>query len=347
MKRKIFAVLVAFAFVAGTIGHISADNNETNKFSELAVLLPESDMVMTLDSERFLNQALPQILSANQPMLTRINTEINKIKDKTGLDLREFRQVAIGIKSKQISAQETDFEPVFLARGTLSAKMLISVVKIASNGKYRTEKVGGRTIYIFSPKEIIEENKDKIGGGSSIFDKAMDRMSKSLSKDIAMAAYDSNTIVFGIPSRVRETVGNSRRISNDVLGLLNRKPNSIMNMGAKVPYGLSKFLPLDNDELGKDLDSIRQMQGSMDVNDGNTLFSFLTKTEQIGQAESLESNLQALQIVFSRILSGMKGADKKVYGRTLGNMEISRQTDEVSIDLTIPQSDIDVILGKK
>jgi hypothetical protein len=347
MKRKIFAVLIAFAFVAGTIGHTSADARKVNKFSELAVLLPESDMVMTLDSERFLNQALPQILSANQPMLSKINTEIIKIKDKTGLDLREFRQVAIGIRSKQISPAETDFEPVFLARGTVNAKMLVSVVKIASNGKYKTENVGGRTIYIFSPKEIIEENKDKIGGGSSIFDKTMSKMSKSLSKDIAVAAYDSNTIAFGSPARVRETVGNTARISNDVLGLLDRKPNSIINMGAKVPFGLSKFMPLDNDEFGKDLDSIRQMQGSMDVNEGNTLISFLAKTEQIGQAESLESNLQALQMVFSRILAGMKGADKKVYGRTLGNMVIARQTDEVSIDLTIPQSDIDVILGKK
>ena len=162
-----------------------------------------------------------------------------------------------------------------------------------------------------------------------------------------MSAYDSNTIAFGIPSRVRETVGNSPRISNDVLGLLNRKPNSIINMGAKMPFGLSQFLPLDNDELGKDLDAIRQVQGSMDVNDGSTMFSLIAKTQDADQAESLEANLQAMQMVFSRILSGMKGNDKKVYGRTLGNMEISRESDEIIIDLAVPQTDIDVIIGKK
>ncbi len=353
MKRKIFVVLVAFAFIAGTIGYTSAEedqkktNDEVNASNELATLLPASDMVVTLDAERFLNQALPQILSANKPMLAKINIEVDKIKDKTGLDLREFRQVAIGIRSKQISATETDFEPVVLARGTITAKTLVSVAKLASKGKYKTEKVDGRTIYIFSPKEIIDENKDKIGGGNSMIDKALGSMSKSLSKDIAMVAYDSNTIAFGMPSRVRETIGNSARISNDVLGLLDRKPNSIMNMGAIVPAGLSKFLPLDNDEFGKDLDSIRQMQGSMSMFEADTLVSFLAKTEKLEQAENLEGNLQAMQMVFSRILKGMKGKDKQLYGRMLGNLEITRSSDEVMIDLTVAQSDIDAIIGKK
>ncbi len=114
-----------------------------------------------------------------------------------------------------------------------------------------------------------------------------------------------------------------------------------------MPFGLSQFLPLDNDELGKDLDAIRQVQGSMDVNDGSTMFSLIAKTQDADQAESLEANLQAMQMVFSRILSGMKGNDKKVYGRTLGNMEISRESDEIIIDLAVPQTDIDVIIGKK
>jgi hypothetical protein len=347
MKRKFFAVLVAFAFIGGTIAYTSVGSQASNSSGELAVLLPESDMVMTLDADRFLNQALPQILSANQPMMAKVNNEINKIKNKTGLDLREFRQVAVGVRSRQISKTETDFEPVLLARGTVTAGALVSIAKLASNATYKTEKVNDRTIYIFSPKKIVDENKDKIGGGNSMLDKAIEGMSKSLSKEVAMAAYDSNTIALGSPARVRETVGNSARISNDVLGLLNRKPNSIINIGAKMPFGLSQFMPLDNDELGKDLDSIRQMQASMDVTDGNTLISLLAKTKQTDQAESLENNLSALQMVFSRILLGMKGDDKKVYGRTLKNMEITRQTDEILLDITLPQSDIDVIIGKK
>lgn len=346
MKRKIFSVLVAFAFVVSIISFVNANNNAKSS-NELAVLLPSSDMVLTLDSDRFLNQALPQILSSNESVLTNINDEIAKIKTKTGLDLREFRQVAVGVKTVEISKGKTSFQPVFLARGTVTAETLVSVVKLASNGKYKTETINGRTVYIFSPKEIVEANKDKVKSGNSIFDKLAKNMSSSLSKEIAMSAYDSNTIAFGLPNRVRATVGNTPRISNDVLGLLNRKPNSIINMGAKTPYGLSQFMPMDNDELGKDLDSIRQIQGSMNVENDNTLVSLLAKTEQTSQAESLEANLKALQMVFSRILLGMKGEDKKVYGRTLSNMEIMRQTDEISIDMSIPQSDIDKIIGKK
>ncbi len=346
MKREIFAFLIAFAFVAGSIGYTSADG-KINTSNELAVLLPESDMVLTLDSARFLNQALPQILSSNQPMLSKVNAEIEKIKGKTGLDLREFTQVAVGIKTTQISETETDFDPVILARGTVTAKTLVSVAKLASKGKYKKKKIGSRTIYIFSPKEVMNEHKTKMKGGGSILAKMVKSISKSFSNEIAMSAYDSNTIAIGSVSRVEETVGNTGRISNDVLGLLNRKPGAIINMGAKIPFGLSQFLPLDNDELGKDLDAIRQIQGSMDVVEENTLVSLLAKTKHADQAESLEGNLKALQMVFSRILKGMKGADKQVYGRTLANMEITREADELSLDLTVPQSDLDVIIGKK
>lgn len=346
MKRKIFAFLIAFTFVAGTVGYTSADTTN-NKSAELAVLLPASDMVMTLDSDRFLNQALPQILSSNKPMLAKINAEIEKIKGKTGLDLREFRQVAVGVKTVQVSKTETDFEPVILARGTVTAKTLVSVAKIASKGKYKKKKVDGRTIYIFSPKEIIEENKDNIKGGNSMFDNMIAKVAKSFSNEVAMSAYDSNTIAIGSLERVKETVSNKDRISNDVLGLLNRKPGAIMNMGAKTPFGLGQFLPLDNDELGKDLDAIRQVQGSMDLVQEDTMLSFLAKSQDADKAESLENNLKALQLVFSRILKGMKGEDKKIYGRTLANMEISREADELSLDLKVPQSDLDVIIGKK
>lgn len=347
MKKYVLTVLTALVLAAGVIGHVSADSGAEKSAAELAVLLPESDLVMTMDAGRFLDQALPQILSANRSMLDKVNGEIERIKTRTGLDLREFRQVAVGIRSRQVSATETDFEPVVLARGTINAKMLVSVVKLASNGKYRTETIGGRTVYIFSPKEVIEENRDKLGGGgNTLADKALAKMSRSFSKEIAMAAFDTNTLVFGMPERVRETVGNSPRISNEVLSLLNRNPGAIINFGARTSAGLSKFLPLDNDELGRDLDAIRQVQGSMDVAAGNTIFSVFAKTEQTAQAESLEGNLQALQTVFSRLLMGMKGDDKQIYGRTLANMEIARRDNEVSIDLSIPQADIDRIIGK-
>lgn len=345
MTKKIIIVLGLLAFVASGIGFaVSAD---TKSGDQLAVLLPESQGVITFDSERFLNQALPQVLSSNQPMLEKINSKIDELKGKTGLDLRQFTEVAVGIKTKQVSAKKVDFEPVILARGTMDSKALVAVAKLASNGKYKTEKVGSRTIYIFTPKEVVDKNKPKDKDRDSIGDKALDKMFKHFSKEIALTAYDSTTIAIGSLSRVKETIGNSPRISNEVLNLLNRKPTAIANVGMILPSGLSQYVGLDNDELGTNLDAIRQIQGSLDVVNNTTSLSVMAKTLQSSQAESLEEMLMGLQMVGKGLLGGMKGNDKQVYAKMVENMKISREANQVMLDLDVPQSDLDVIIGKK
>lgn len=344
MKKKILVVLALFAFAASGIGYVSADAKSEG---ELALLLPESDGVITFDSDRFLNQGLPQILSANQPMLREINSKIDEVRNKTGLDLRQFSEVAVGIKSEKISAKEIDFKPAFLARGTMNSKALVAVAKLASNGKYKTEKVGDRTIYIFSAKEVIEKNKTQNKSGNSVFDKAWDKMFRQLSKEIALTAYDNNTIAFGSVERVKETIGNSPRVGDEVLSLLGRTPTAIANVGIILPNGLSQYVGLNNDELGTNLDAIRQIQASMDVNGDVSSVSILAKTSQDSEAENLEQALMGLQMLGKGLLGGMKGNDKQVYARMVENMKISRMANKVMLDLNIPQTDIDVIVGKK
>ncbi len=346
MTKKIIIILALLAFVASGIGFaVSAD---TKRSGQLAVLLPESEGVIVFNSERFLNQALPQVLSSNQPMLAKINGKIDELKGKTGMDLRQFTEVAVGIKSRKAAAGKFELEPVILARGTMDSKALVAVAKLASNGKYKTEKVGSRTVYIFTPKEVVDKNKPKDkDNNDSIADKVVDKMFKQLSKEVALTAYDSSTIAIGSVSRVKETIGNTPRISNEVLNLLNRKETAVINVGMVLPSGLSKYVGLDNDELGTNLDAIRQLQGSLDVAGNTTSLSVMAKTSQNAQAESLEEMLMGLQMVGKGLLGGMKGSDKQVYAKMVENMKISRETNQIMLDLNIPQSDLDVIIGKK
>ena len=65
------------------------------------------------------------------------------------------------------------------------------------------------------------------------------------------------------------------------------------------------------------------------------------------KAETLEVMLQGFQGVLSSILKRQQGADKKVYGRMLENLDVSRKNDRLQLKLDIPQKDIDVIVGKK
>ena len=361
MKNKFTAAFVAFAFVLNAFGAVLADtkNKKTVPTNALAALLPASDGILTIDMQRVLSDAVPQILSGNQPKLSEINAKIDEINAKTGLDLRQFEQIAVGVAAKQISDKEFDLEPLILARGKYNAGALIALAKLASKGKYREENIGTRTVYIFSGKEIVEQQSDKASvagitqNGSpqkdkdSWFDRAIERTINGLTKEVAVTSYDGNTLAIGSLDRVRETLNTKTRVNAGLLNLIERKPNAIAAFGANLPNGLSNFIDLDNDEFGKTLDSIRQATGSMELVNGDTAVSFTAKTAKVEQAQNLKDTLDGLQMLGKTLLSGSKNADKQVYVRMIDAAKITRSQAEVALDLQVPQSDINILIGAK
>lgn len=346
MKKKFLALSATAILLLSIVGFALTDTKNTAKSSNALVpLLPASDIVITLDAQRLHNQALPQIFSANPAELERINAKIDEVKAKTGLDVRQFQQVAVGISNKQVTAKDVEFEPFILARGSFNTGALVAVVKLASEGKYREEKIGRRTVYIFTAKEIVEKNKPQ--QTNSMFGKLIDKALNGLSGEIAMTAYDANTLAIGTLPRVREAFEKKTRLGSDVLGLVNRNPNAMVTFGGKLPNGLADLLNLGNDELGKNLNSIRQVSGALDVAGGNAVLSIMAKTQQEVQAQTLHETLQGLQMVGKAILGGMKGEDKKVYARMAERAEISRSGTEILLNLQVPQSEIDVLIGRK
>lgn len=345
MKNKIFAFFVLMTFILSTVALIFADTKASKTNNELVGLLPASDMVVTLDAQRLFNQALPQILSANPGILAEINAHIDALKSKTGLDARQFQQVAIGLTAKQVSGKDIEFEPFVLARGSFNSGALLAVAKVASNGKYREEKIGSRTVYIFTAKEIVEANKPSTK--NSFLSKILDKTTQNLTREVAITTYDDKTLAFGTPARVREAFETKTRVAADVLGLVNRNPNAVVSFGGNLPNGMSAFLPFENDEIGKNLDAIRQVSGGLNIGNGSTSLSLTAKTLKDEQAQGLQETLEGLQVLGKAFLGSSKSADKQVYARMIENAKISRSGSEVSFDLQVPQTDIDVIISKK
>lgn len=346
MKKKLYACASLLALALGVFGFSFAQTNNAVQTNRLAAQLPASDAVVTMDMQRLMNTALPQILSADPKTLGDINAEIDKLKSQTGIDLRQFEQLAVGLTYKQTAPKTFDFEPVFLARGSYKADAYLGVAKVASKGKYREEKVGGKTIYVFSLKDIVPNNKPKTNTAPRR--NPLDKMFEKLYGELAVTTFDDNTLAFGTLARVRELIAGTSHVGQDVLSLASRRPNTVMSFGANVPAGMSQIFNMDgNDEIGKNLDAIHQAYGSMDVADGNATVSFAAITLQPEQAQSLEEMLSGFQMIGKGYLSGMKGADKQVYARMAENARISRNNNEVTIDVKVPQSDINVLLGKK
>lgn len=350
MSKKIFIIFAAFVFVLNSFSTAFADTKKAKKTkiparqtNQLMSVLPNSDAVVTLDMARFMKEALPQVLASKPQFLTEINSRIDDVKGKTGIDLRQFEQVAVGIAYKKVSATETDFDPLILARGKFNSGAFLGVAKLASKGKYREEKVGDKTVYIFAMKEILQDNKPQTSNPQT--NGIFDRLMKTFSKEFALTNYDDNTLAIGSVERIKDTLTSKSRISRELLDLASRKPTAIMSFGASMPAGVSQFIKLDIDEVGKNLDSIKHVYGTFDFASGSAVLSATARTSDANQAQSLEEMLAGLQMIGKSLLASARGDDKKVYASLVEKAVISRKTNEVMLDLQIPQTDVDALVG--
>jgi hypothetical protein len=315
----------------------------------LAANLPASDGVVVMDMRRIVNDELPGLLSrgGRMQLLNDLNAQIDAVKNQTGINLRNFEHVAVGVRFKETAPGKLDYEPLALARGNaeLKADMLLAAAKIASKGKYREEKVGGKTVYIFAAKEIFIAGKPT--GSTQQQEEEFNRTLARIPEEVAVAAFDANTLAVGAPARVAETLEGRNRVSENLLALVERKPGAILAFGAKLPEGASRFFRLDNDEIGKNIDSIEQASGAVDMVAGNAVVSIAAKTYQPEQAKDLQDMLEFLRSIGTSFLGASQGADQKIYARLVESAKIDRAGSEVTLDVQIPGSDLSQLLGKK
>ncbi len=350
MKYRYFSFLLAAMLLLNSAGFaLTVDKrSEAAKkradATRLVSLLPKSDGIAVIDSKRFFNDALPKVLSANQPMLGEIMAKVGEMESRTGIDLRKFDQVVVGVAMKQVSPTEVDYETVAIANGDINAAALVAVARLASKGTYREEMIGSRKVYVFSAKDAIAQARrptnTKLAG-------AMDKLITGLAKkEIAVTTLDAGTLVMGTPARVRQTLESRGRVDADVRNLLPTRDTSVLGFAARTNGMLTKLLPLEADALGANLDSIQYMTGSLDITGGGTSIQVMARTKKPDQAVGLKDTLEGLQMVGSAIFVNSKRTDQQVYGRMLKNAKFAARGSDVTIDVMVPQTDIDILIAE-
>jgi hypothetical protein len=198
---------------------------------------------------------------------------------------------------------------------------------------------------VFSPDDLIKSNTN--GDKGSFLEKTIAKLFRGLSQEVALTAVDPNTVAFGSLKRVKETIGDTPRIGDELLTMVGRKPSALANLGMLLPTGMAQFIELDDDTLGDSLKAIRKMQGSLDLVDGETELSVAATAVNADEAEGISMLLASLQRLVGALLRGNNGADKQAYSRMLDNLIITQKDLDVLVELKVPKSDLDVIIGKK
>ncbi|HXF42203.1 MAG TPA: hypothetical protein VNK26_00550, partial [Pyrinomonadaceae bacterium] len=274
---KLRALILGFATVAAMCAFSFAafmSRGESLAKSDLASKLPASDIVVSVNVRRLTDEVLPMLGSSQTGK--NLNEMFSEIFKATGLDLQKVDYCEIGLKTIIVKPGEYDFDPVVLVRSQQSLSGLISSVKQNKGMKYREETFGGKVITVL-------ENPAKAGnnGGNNAGNQ---KTAGSGLKEIALLEIDSNTLALGSIARIKETAEGSSQVNSELISLLN--PSAVVSFAGNSPSGMSKMIPLDNDDLGKAIDSIRLLSGYGDTKNGDLSLNITARTVDAKSAQS-------------------------------------------------------------
>jgi hypothetical protein len=318
--------MMALPVQAQTSNHRHAQTTAAVVANDPAALLPTSDALVTVDVKRVLNEAVPLFLSEDPAKLADINNEIAKFKTQTGLDIRSFDRVALGIRFNSPRPGITTGDTVAIAKGSFNASALLAAGKIAANGNYREEKYNGSTIYIFNLKDSVK----------------LPLMISTKVSELAVCVLDPNTLALGDRSMIRATLDarNSPRRNSGLLSLAGEEPGAFLSFSANVPETLTNNVQISNDEVAKNIKSIRQVYGSVGIVANQLHMVGAAKTNTTDDAQSLSGTLTALK-QFAPMAIGQLPVDiRPMAQNALDNLKIEQTGPNVRLSLSIPQADV-------
>jgi hypothetical protein len=319
--------------------------------------LPTSDGVISVDMQRLLNEMLPRVLADDPAKLAEVNARIDKIKARTGIDVRSFERIALGMRFvDNVAPDSIKVEAVALARGRSNAQAMLTAGLLAegSKYKYKQQKYGGKTIYIFNsddlfgkddvPQVSIGEDAKKTGGkAAEIADGLLQQIMMNFKGEVAIAAIDANTLAIGQPARVRAAIDSGAgrgRVDAALAALATRSPNAVVGYGLNVPSNSSRYFGFDNDQISTNIDSIRQVYGFVGSTSTGFEMQNFARTSTAAQAQQVYNMLEGFKDLGGFFASSLSGDKGKLAQNALENLKISKEGDEVMIRLELAQADV-------
>lgn len=342
LTRKFSATLLAVALLAvasnaQTRRAQPARANATATTTPAAALiaqLPTSDAVLTVDVKRLLSEGLPRAYANDKAELARIDAEIGKFGEQTGIDARQFERVALGVRYGQTASGATTMETVALLRGAFNPATIVSAGRLSSGSAARTEQYGGKTINVFRFDERV---------------KLLGLFSTHLT-EVAVAPLDATTLAVGKLSRVREAVDAASgrgRVSQEIAALATRAPAALIGAGGNVPANATQGLDFLSPEFSRSIAAIRQFYGSVGATAEGFQMLTVLRTTDAGSAKTLGGSIESLKglapFFIGQVAHGNAEKARLLRGVVTGT-RVNAQGDELQISLDLAQNDLAALI---
>ena len=338
MIRKSIKLVTLSAAIIVTLNSVTLAQTRTRAAAtappSLLSSLPQSDAVAQVQIKRVINEVIPKVMANSPAKLAELNANLDKFKDRTGLDARAFEQIALGVRYTYPTEGVTKLVTVGLARGTFSAGAMVAAGRLASNGKYREEKYGGKTVYIFN----LDDNIRLFG------------MIDLKLRELAASPIDTNTLAVGDATSIRSVIdaaAGKKRNNADLIALATREPNAVVGFGGNISPQVIKNLDLGNASFVGDLSGVRQAYGSVETTERDVNLFIGAKTVNADAAKNLGDTLEGLKMFGAMFIGRLTGAKGVLAKSALTNLTIATDANELRIRTAVAQADIAPLMGTK
>ena len=191
--------------------------------------LPEADTMIYINPQRILNEVVPKFVSPKD--VEEMRKDFEEVKKNAGIDPTRVDYVVIAVRFKK-PTDDLNFKPpefLVVTGGDFSAESLMTLARMASQGKLRDEKYADKTIGLMTIDPIVKEaEKNPFLKGFS---------------EIGLVALNANTIASGTPGYLRAAIdaaGGKDRINPTTLNSLVRDPNALISIAGSPWHSFAK-----------------------------------------------------------------------------------------------------------
>lgn len=375
MNRKFYLLSFALAltlalaaFISGTVSR-SAASADSNALSAL----PASDIVITIDTQRLMNETLPTIFADKPGLMAKVNDKIERFKRESGIDARTFDSIAVGLR---FSAQSSDdFDAVVIARGHFNSNEVIDAGFAAAKAKHevqkREEQYEGKTIFVITSQKQATgaQVTTRVESKVASTDTAQETKTATLQAQpaaessgtdqyevkgriysgaggarvgkerMAIVALDANTLAVGDLKSVKATIDASMgrgRVDDELVRMATQNASALIGFSGKIPPSVTEKMAAKNHgPEAKYMASIREFYGSFSTigTDSDTFIA--VRTEKPGDAQDISQALNALKLLGGFGMGQQSNGAANPIVEMLKDLSITTQGNEVQIKLRV------------
>jgi hypothetical protein len=191
--------------------------------------LPEADTLIYINSQKIINEVVPRFLPPNH--VEEMRRGFEEAKKNAGIDPAGVEFVVIAVRFKKPTASLNFQPPEFMvvSGGNFSAESLMTLARMASQGKLRDEKYGDKTMGLMTIDPLVKEaEKNPFLKGFT---------------EVGLVTLNANTIAAGSPGYLRAAIdaGSGKdRISAATLNSLVRDPNALISIAGTPWHSFAK-----------------------------------------------------------------------------------------------------------